>query len=81
MSQYPEIFRSIMSDARSSGIKRISLVDIIGQYDARQHLAPLLSELNIALSTIDYIKLVFDGEGAISGIYMGGQAANNDYSQ
>lgn len=52
---YPEIFVSILEDARASGASRISLVDAIAQYDGRNKLAPLLSELNSALSSLNWI--------------------------
>ncbi|MBN1321477.1 MAG: hypothetical protein JXA87_11645 [Thermoleophilia bacterium] len=39
---YPEIVEAILRDARASGEGRVSLVDVIRRYDARNKLAILL---------------------------------------
>ncbi|MHB0915101.1 MAG: hypothetical protein ACYC57_10755 [Thermoleophilia bacterium] len=60
--EYPEIFMSILSDAKASGQDRLSLVDIIWRYDGRNKLAPLLSELNTALQMIDWVNVKKQGK-------------------
>ena len=51
----PEVVESVLRDARASGVERISLVDVIWGYDARNKLAVLPEEINEALSRIDWI--------------------------
>ncbi|MFA4829475.1 MAG: hypothetical protein WC855_12975 [Thermodesulfovibrionales bacterium] len=60
MKIYPEIVRTILENARSSGEDRISLVDVIWKYDEKNKLAPLLEEINEALRDIDWISLSWD---------------------
>ena len=62
MKKYPEIIRSILEDARASGQARISLVDVIWQYDGRNKLAVLLEEINDALKTISWITISRQGK-------------------
>ena len=62
MKKYPEIVKSILEDARESGQERISLVDVIWQYDERNKLAPLLEEINDALKTIGWITTSRQGK-------------------
>jgi len=61
MNSYPQIVVDIIRDARDSGNERISLVDIIWQYDARNRLAILLEEINEALKHIDWVTYDIEG--------------------
>lgn len=77
---YPEIIKSIIDDARASGQKRISLVDVIWQYDGRNKLAVLISEINAALKTIDWISFSKEGKELFL-IFNQGQGNNVEVSE
>ena len=65
---YPEIIISILEDAKASNKERISLVDVIWEYDRRNKLMPLLEEINEALKTITWVNTTKVGEEVFLGI-------------